>query len=103
MKPEEMMLGDWISFNGEPVKVQQVVSGINEFDYEPIPLTAEILKKNGFERYTNCYTIGSFSLLPNEDETLFYTHIDSKGVAINYVHELQHILRICRIDKEIVL
>lgn len=113
MKPEEMMLGDWISFNGEPVKVQHIVSGINELDYDPIPITAEILEKNGFEVHRQFATFTEYWLdiprkfvrvAPNSYIEIYNgenrnVHIDGKV----YVHELQHALRLCGIDKEIVL
>lgn len=113
MKPEEMMLGDWISFDGEPVKVQQVVSGINELDYEPIPLTAEILEKNGFgdsfatnEKIFECE---DFEIWIDFKEQGYWVCIKNKVSDLYfegnkmYVHELQHALKLCGIDKEIVL
>ena len=73
MKTTELMIGDWVTFEGEPLKVQHVYNngyddvvaeiveeGTNEYgEYEeikdvpsaycsPIPLTPEILEKNGF-------------------------------------------------------
>lgn len=63
MKATELMIGDWVSqSNGNPVRLEWVKTG--EYGYydkngipqiactpllKPIPLTTEILKKNGWE------------------------------------------------------
>ena len=92
----------------------------HESEIEPIPLTPEILKKNGF---TNCETteltgeMGNELWYPGEDN-----YISDPDLMINfgkrsflvrfacsivwrlhYVHELQHFLRLVDYDKEIVL
>lgn len=101
MKSNELMIGDWVICKDYPMipsliklKAEHFVRSLCEF--EPIPLTAEILEKNGFvvePRY--CY-----------DEPLQYCEIVD-GLWINisgenyfegkleYVHELQHALRLC--------
>lgn len=70
----------------------------------PIPLTTEILEKNGFIRI-------------NADVTTYkltkYLYWTPRGLEhelseipicpLNYVHELQHALKLCGIDKEIVV
>ena len=74
---------------------------------EPIPLTPEILEKNGWEkRPTGCvfYTDGK-----RYDNSLWYIFgsntfvVNTAEFQIKYVHELQHALRLCRIKKEIEL
>lgn len=89
---------------------------------EPILLTPDILTKNGFAHKHN-HNEGWLSLeeYPNwsvdikADETPYRLIADnSTGVAdihdgifvnkrINHVHELQHALRLCNIEKEIIL
>ena len=72
----------------------------------PIPLTAEILEKNGFV----------YSDIPFEQSWQQYglsLYAAGNGYRVNCgenvaliidsVHELQHLLRICGIEKEIVL
>lgn len=98
-----------------------IINTIEAADYElfPIPLTPEILEKNGFEirgrkkyflvpndpslaikrepiigAHGNTFTIGHFW----EGEKDFRWFIE-----ISFVHELQHALRLCGIEKEIVL
>lgn len=109
MKAEEMMLGDWVSFNGEPVKVVHIVSGINEYDYDAIPITVEILEKNGFKhRIIDCaefyyiaedyydITISEWSdsiWLVRFDCTEMNTPHEQK--ICGYVHQLQHFLKEC--------
>lgn len=87
---------------------------------EPIELTEEILERNGFilddsilqEKYYN--GIDNRVIVHNDKEYMnsineWYVHIDSEDYCsiasceLTYVHELQHILRLCKIDKEIVV
>lgn len=56
---------------------------------EPIPLTKEILEKNGF----------NFGMLFKFHGDIWWYH----GIKIEKVHELQHVLRLFGIKKEIVL
>lgn len=76
---------------------------------EPIPITPEILDKNGFE------TVGDYYDIPNDpslvikvvSNTFVFGHSINgyfEGfIALDYVHELQHALKLCGIEKEIVL
>ena len=136
MKVNELMIGDWVltldSTHKEKVFTQ--VDAIEEGKHsilvtrgcsnwfvdidwiEPIPLTPEILEKNGF--------INDKGIFVYEDETKVVTffskennrpycnypfiNIDCGCVTLNelpieYVHELQHALRLCRIKKKIEL
>lgn len=78
---------------------------------EPIPLTPEILEKNGFEpvkegkfpTLKNCYGDILFQLEDIKNEYIHDTLYMFKNIPIFYVHELQHALRLCNLDKEIVL
>lgn len=126
MKANELMIGDWVFFNGKPNKVTSLlvtdlgvdqiyvfgktcqVATISEY-IEPIPITPKILEKNGFVKYGDYYEWN------NKLEKIIwfiedgYTNITSmKNDAIcdrkiSNVHELQHVLRICGIEKQINL
>lgn len=128
MKAIDLQLGDYVHVNGGVCRVESISPfdiriSDNKGDFyhkhtdnlQPIHLTAEILTKNGFniERHRdlggdvfgslNTYwlggEIGTFRLQKYEldDEFQF-------GLAkIKYVHELQHALRLCGIEKEIEL
>lgn len=138
MKAEELMIGDWVYnvHNKKPEQVQEIRERDVMLDYndlygydeiEPIPLTAEILEKNGFiyynyghnnygwkvddyerfvieKSYKNLYQIDG-------DNSFHIGIVEADGESyclltfctISCVHELQHALRLCGIDKEIVL
>jgi len=87
---------------------------------KPVPITREILKKNGFvETKTNqsyslfdvitdnpdkfftirCYDDGDFRLYAGDDT------VPTKRIEMNikYVHEIQHELKSCEIEKSIYL
>lgn len=76
----------------------------------PIPLTQEILEKNGWEKggYEEMVNITdeySFALQKGVDgKNAWWWELFSSPIRpINYVHELQHALRLCGIDKAIEL
>jgi hypothetical protein len=88
-------------------------------DYlSPIPLTDEILTANGFERkkeyakyeWSEGY-VEIWVILDDTGEGRNVIHIEDerRGIPIHYhntitfVHELQHALRLCGIEKEIKL
>ena len=87
--------------------------GSKKFDHiEPIPLTAEILENNGWE-YEDCgsesYEDEYYTISDDFDIHIGYNGfyeirtIDGRNIEIKYVHELQHVLKLCGIDKEIEL
>lgn len=141
MKPEDLMVGDWVLlWDDNPARVDCIGNvevylseprGQHELDWrvtyehiKPIPITPEILEKNGF---TYCKSDGGFYLhttisygnwdvnvvlfdITDEyrNNQLHISSPDDSYIAIhlmecNHVHELQHALRLCGIDKEIVL
>ena len=93
-------------------------------DIQPIPLTPEILEKSGFndsiieaqkrirfvvlcKEYQLTYYFNNnwFSIYKNvnESDSDYPIFICAFQERIKYVHELQHALRLCGIEKEIVL
>ena len=146
MSTEKLMSRDWVLHDGEPYQIRQLgIYGVNRDgeDYpavcvgkpkgigliierneiEPIPLTREILEKNGFTGGEYKSYTGDVWYLKEEgfrkigltmsrkESTLWGEKIkplspDSIGhnfavPNIKYVHELQHALRLCGINKEI--
>ena len=151
MKAKELMIGDWVRITDDdtdqhfdaritgvsglgniyaPLPKGEHAYPFSEDCAEPIPITAEILERNGFKKRENdIYHIGpryvlaggredSLVIVTPEDPpvhgvkylTEIHTHcIGKSGVNtlhncdIEYVHQLQHALRICGIEKEIQL
>lgn len=131
MKANEIQIGDWLYYKGQfnafPFKVESITkkkvgyhAEPNEHhmyylrlsECKPIPLIPEILERNGFD---NVIWQGEASWSYHENEVYVcisgrsggikhfgYNGWDSK-IAISSVHELQHALRLCGIDKNIVL
>ena len=144
MKASELMIGDWVECTywtpskqlkvaeirrimDEEIKIgvycDDLVLIFRQSEVKPIPLTQEILKKNGFIYDDNWHIswieVGNYRIdvsfdydgkvnyieiteqgkgfsIPSEREILYLTHI-------KYVHELQHALKLCKIEKEIEL
>lgn len=72
------------------------------YDIEPIPITPEILENNGFV-YNNLPFIQGWQ---QHGLTIFDEHItcgENISMEAKYVHQLQHVLKLCGIEKEIVL
>ena len=133
MKANELMIGDWVRNDlgeyqtvVEPRESGAMLAYNDIYPYdaiEPIPLTPEILEKNGFEKLDfSHYHINNRALVLDADGkwegplswhwvvTEMSTNAKGQRVVldyyvatIKYVHELQHALRICRIEKEITL
>lgn len=146
MKATDLMIGDWVLIsvldcNPFPSKVTSInynsYQGKNYVDWidtedkeeigmyavQPIPITPEILEKNGFNKPQDAgdgtlicgMTIGQYKLTFQSvfalpiftienvvDNDNNHTCLVLKDEIYN-VHELQHALRLCGIDKEIVL
>ena len=126
MNLDELMIGDWVdnTYHGRiekwrPENWFQHLNGkmmpmrIIGRDIEPIPLTSEILEKNGFSpNGEECWSCKAGWLIPSEydkegvvkswDTSIIGEKNGFDGI-IFYVHQLQHALRICGIEKEIVL
>jgi hypothetical protein len=126
------MVGDFVLHDGKVIRVDAVHKRKIGFhktkdrltwlfcgQFEPILLTNSILEKNGFEnqgfRHHDEYDgIDDRVVLSNYKEYMnsaneWYVRIDSEDYCtiasceLTYVHELQHILRLSKIDKEIVV
>ena len=121
MKANELMIGDWVRCTDpKPFRIEQIdgveeqVYGDDGFfvdtgDLRPIPLTAEILEKNGFDMdgYVVHFKEDEHYMLEMvfEDDELRWTINCDEYTIMNfeYVHELQHALRLCGVEKEIIL
>jgi hypothetical protein len=76
----------------------------------PITLTAGVLEKNGFRKENYIEVVGGLdTYYLGEEIGSFRIHRLQKGyyqfglAKIKYVHQLQHALRLCGINKEIEL
>ena len=140
MKANELMVDDWVLWKDKPVQIARVSGVVYSFGHidvtlahcgngvlethdiksiSPIPLTPEILEKNGFKR-DMFYGEWQFDLdtfpfnfpfsVVQRKNNSWYLGREEVGIAhnreiidISYVHELQHALRLCGVDKTIEL
>lgn len=145
MKIKELSIGDWVNYKGESFSIDGVniemvsqnnrIVGFQEMavlrigalkainvkvrDLSPIPLTPEILEKNGFVKESEVSyerfewrESGSVAITLNRDSfsksetfvlTTFKIGVNGWLLRIEYVHELQHAIRLAGIEKEIEL
>lgn len=102
MKANELRVGNWVRKKGSDTKIQVDPSILNVselINYQPIPLTPEILEKCGFDKKQNKLfvyqlkrvriwvgTAGCISYLDNEDkdESIYIGEL-------SYLHQLQNL------------
>lgn len=140
MKENEVMIGDWFRFrytiDGKEIvhtfRVSRIEDELGEYyvwgdgfgrmcypkRLETIPITPEILEKNGFATIRNDITFLEFS---DDNVYMSYSYRGKTGTCylivrrfspfrdveieakVIYIHELQHALRLCGIEKEIII
>lgn len=133
---KSLMIGDLVSYNGTPIKVENIHGDcinyspdipyvqeeffIDIADVKPIPLTSEILEKNGFDKFLG---LGVFFCKHIETQELSImidvlfckdSHIvvdiekqsfiegtrnSLHSCDIQSLHELQHALRLCGLNE----
>ena len=128
MKIEELSVGDWVMnlYANKPSRVTALramfqdtyeiiaVSDGTQYmliedkelhNYEPIPLTPEILDKNGISK---TYESDEYAVYKGEgfNVTEYYTELweferHRNRLMIRNVHQLQHALRLAGVEKEI--
>lgn len=132
MKVENLMIGDWVIRQGVPEEPMylydmKVSAGIAYLDQdgrgviekfeniEPITLTKNILEKNSFLKVEaieyHSHRVGISFLYRNTPEGLriFVQNACVGGPTCTmiktckYVHEVQHMIKMCDIEKEIIL
>ena len=131
------MIGNWVLYTTpkipKPVKIGKIYvnekgtvcevnfygnlgnDSISEICFDYIPLTPEILEKNGFrhgdgfEKRWYYVKVEDKKVTLYQSNTFYMLKIDEgiwpklNNIYIRFVHELQHALRLCGIDKEITL
>ena len=114
----KLMIGDWVCVYSNdrtethPFRVNEIVERgvydshkgfVEEKDIEPIPLTPEVLKKNGFKlkewgshkQYQLTYSIECEDVVTIKIDYIgnnFVINLCRNDIVIYNVHELQHIL-----------
>lgn len=112
MKPTDLMIGDWVIIKDYPMKAMPKQMSPEYYtrslvEIEPIPLTSEILEKNGYRNSVlvdDYYIAHGIHYNVNSKYIMFgYEYGSVLEVKCEYVHELQHILKMCGIEKDIIL
>ena len=141
MNAKDLMIGDLVCYATRPFRIDGIsVGGFSVFSSQegwqpidaitPIPITQEILEKNGFvfdgsgqcsmmflsePRFSEELRFNIYVGLKRKTIEVFAAHPIEKSpnwrksnkvyleVCGCYVHELQHALRLCGIEKEIEL
>lgn len=106
-------IGKVIGLDEEIVYVDYIDYAFSLGDVEPIRINDDILSLNGWERTGGA----SHRIYGDYNAVIFHWNENRKEIIIDkngdrhymlkldllYVHELQHALRICGIDKEIII
>ena len=106
MKATELMVGDWIVKPSGHIRTIDRAEFLNDDawfeDIKPISLTPEILEKNGWKEtvYYHDYRDGNNTIqffLPYMTGRI--NGIDIEHFGCEYVHQFQHLLRLCGLDE----
>lgn len=130
MKANELMIGDFVTFKDCQNDKEIIVIKIWHLSQEGnalvfiddskvlyeiaiddeivgIHLTSEILEKNGFTKGCGVWVIYRHPSIKwfvlYKKEFSYTISVGESEVSINYVHELQHILKLCGIEKNIII
>ena len=121
MTAKELQIGDWVLQDGfeyqvvmlrkcdirneYPIALDSIVHGYTycpEDAIEPVPLTPEILEKNGWVtdghtwwRNDEGFSISGEYYRRKSGEPLYISITGEATCDLNYVHTLQHALRLC--------
>lgn len=119
MNVRDLNILDWVLWDTTPCQVTAIgcdyiettkcgITLVESHLLNPIHLTPEILEKNGFELQRDKSEIGTLDTYWLGSELgAFRIHRLNNGdyqfglAKIKFVHQLQHALRLCGIDKEI--
>lgn len=127
---KELTIGCYVNINGKPHKVDEVFNNAVELekwdtlffssDLEPIPITEELLLKNGFEfiEYRNLEqyskVFGEFNLrfdykmsnTPNRDwhlQIVIEERCSIGGCDVQYIHQVQTMCHVLGIELKLEL
>ena len=134
LNAKSLMIGDWVKLGKRILRCKNILGHTNDvvfengvitniMNIEPIPLTPEILEKNGFVKQNfdgweyihpddSTFSYIDYRILwrTDYDNHLFIKKYKESGTSatlqisdINYVHQLQQALKLCGINKEIIL
>lgn len=129
LKISDLSVGDWVEidhedFGWQPAQINvcgdlgigayfKDIDPEEEYDCtlsqaRPIPITAEILEKNGFECVEEdvdiaLYGTPSCSIFHTKGISRYRLDTPQASVACWNIHQLQHALRLAGVDKEINL
>ena len=116
----DLMVGDWISNqNGFPMQIVSVdednayacegneerpwIFGDDEgYEPQPIPLTPEILKKNGWKEAEYWHEYKDVKIIIQCSLPIMRGRINEvvfENFKCEYVHQYQHLLRLCGLNK----
>ena len=128
MNTTEVMIGDWTLKDNMSIQIEADDLYLGRVvNYSPIPFTSEILEKNSFEKVldedgTECYRYYNsagdgyikITLYDGGDgdwsiEIINYDKFNDNEIVYKNdfiflkVHQFQHALKLCGIDREIIL
>lgn len=121
IQAKDLMIGDWYAFRGHPYKcTANDIASLAECEEKGVPtdiseisLAPEILEKNRFRVVGDMFVFGEVDgalvrLTPTINNA-YRIEIQVADLMMSYrgycsyVHQLQHALRLCGIEKEIEL
>ncbi len=129
MEAKDLMIGDWIQVppsGRRKMKITQLCEDWGDIDdIEPVPLTCDFLKKNGFKLSPNKHyyeyrgypsnnfeVVDKCTIFLNQEHKPFMLQVirlkelideEKINIHIQYVHQIQQAFRLLGIEKEFVV
>ena len=114
MKMNELMFGDWVYINGKMTKIGGLSCESSVSTMRPIKITTDVMKMFGFKIRpvnTSIFIHKSYGkkrlMIEFYDGKvtvfIFTFGFDELRKKVRYIHELQHVMRLMEIKKELDL
>ncbi len=119
MKATELKLGDWVDYKGEAAQIHEFLEDVVWLlngsvpalmeDIEPLPLTPEILEKNGWRKdldaplwTLDCLGLYWYAAGEHYELCIIRGYIQAiVHIEVRDVHELQHLLWALGVDDDL--
>ena len=92
-----LMVGDWVFYEGTPAKMSMVNSNELPINIQPIPLSPEVMERiEGIRKrvFNDGYIINGVTISFEDEEDGYWVCIKQIILKLQYLHQLQQLIRL---------